>query len=52
MSEFLAFFQLGFGHIVTAGALDHILFRPSFPALDVWVLRGGSSDHWPVLARF
>ncbi|HEU4577406.1 MAG TPA: endonuclease/exonuclease/phosphatase family protein [Polyangiaceae bacterium] len=32
--------------------LDHILFRPSFPALDVWVLRGGSSDHWPVLARF
>lgn len=26
MSEFLAFFQLGFGHIVTAGALDHILF--------------------------
>jgi HupE / UreJ protein len=26
MSEFLAFFQLGFGHIVTAGAMDHILF--------------------------
>ena len=26
MSEFLAFLQLGFGHIVTAGALDHILF--------------------------
>ena len=26
MSEFTAFFQLGFGHIVTAGALDHILF--------------------------
>ena len=26
MSEFYAFFQLGFGHIVTAGALDHILF--------------------------
>jgi hypothetical protein len=26
MSEFIAFFQLGFGHIVTAGAVDHILF--------------------------
>jgi hypothetical protein len=26
MSEFFAFFQLGFGHIVTAGAMDHILF--------------------------
>jgi hypothetical protein len=26
MSEFLAFFQLGFGHIVTSGAMDHILF--------------------------
>ena len=26
MSEFLTFFQLGFGHIVTAGAMDHILF--------------------------
>ena len=26
MSEFFAFFQLGFGHIVTSGALDHILF--------------------------
>jgi hypothetical protein len=26
MSEFLAFFKLGFGHIVTAGAMDHILF--------------------------
>jgi hypothetical protein len=26
MSEFLAFFQLGFAHIVTAGAMDHILF--------------------------
>ena len=26
MSEFIAFFQLGFGHIVTAAALDHILF--------------------------
>jgi hypothetical protein len=26
MSEFFAFFQLGFAHIVTAGAMDHILF--------------------------
>jgi hypothetical protein len=26
MSEFLAFFRLGFEHIVTAGAMDHILF--------------------------
>jgi endonuclease/exonuclease/phosphatase family metal-dependent hydrolase len=32
--------------------LDHILFQPSLPALDAWVLRGGHSDHWPVLARF
>jgi endonuclease/exonuclease/phosphatase (EEP) superfamily protein YafD len=32
--------------------LDHILFHPSLPALDAWVLHGGHSDHWPVLARF
>lgn len=32
--------------------LDHILFQPALPALDAWVLRGGNSDHWPVLARF
>ena len=32
--------------------LDHILFHSSLPALDAWVLRGGRSDHWPVLARF
>jgi endonuclease/exonuclease/phosphatase family metal-dependent hydrolase len=32
--------------------LDHILFQPSLPALDAWVLRGGHSDHWPVLAQF
>jgi endonuclease/exonuclease/phosphatase (EEP) superfamily protein YafD len=32
--------------------LDHILFQPPLPALDAWVLRGGNSDHWPVLARF
>jgi endonuclease/exonuclease/phosphatase (EEP) superfamily protein YafD len=31
---------------------DHILFRESLPALDAWVLRGGNSDHWPVVARF
>jgi endonuclease/exonuclease/phosphatase (EEP) superfamily protein YafD len=32
--------------------LDHILFQPSLPALDAWVLRGGKSDHWPVIAQF
>jgi len=32
--------------------LDHILFRASLPARDAWVVRGGNSDHWPLLARF
>ena len=32
-SEFLTYMQLGFGHIVTAGALDHILFLIALAAI-------------------
>ena len=33
MSEFLTFVQLGFHHIVTTGALDHILFLLALAAI-------------------
>ena len=58
MSEFLAFFQLGFGHIVTAGALDHILFLVAlavvYRAADwrdaLWVISAFTVGHSVTLA--
>lgn len=58
MSELLAFFQLGFGHIVTAGALDHILFlvalaviyRPTDWREALWVISAFTVGHSVTLA--
>lgn len=58
MSEFIAFFQLGFGHIVTAGALDHILFLVAlavvYRASDwrdaLWVISAFTVGHSVTLA--
>jgi hypothetical protein len=58
MSEFIAFFQLGFGHIVTAGALDHILFLVAlaviYRAADwrdaLWVVSAFTVGHSATLA--
>lgn len=58
MSEFLAFFQLGFGHIVTAGALDHILFLAVLAAVyratdwrdALWVISAFTVGHSVTLA--
>lgn len=49
MSELLAFFQLGFGHIVTASALDHILF---LVALAVVYRPGDWRDALVVISAF
>jgi len=58
MSEFLAFFQLGFGHIVTSGAMDHILFLVAlaviYRATDwrdaLWVVSAFTVGHSVTLA--
>jgi len=58
MSEFLAFFQLGFGHIVTAGALDHILFLVALAVIyrardwrdALWVISAFTVGHSVTLA--
>ena len=58
MSEFLAFFQLGFGHIATAGAMDHILFlavlavvyRPRDWRDALWVISAFTVGHSITLA--
>ena len=58
MSEFIAFFQLGFGHIVAAGALDHILFLVAlaviYRATDwrdaLWVISAFTVGHSLTLA--
>jgi hypothetical protein len=58
MSEFLAFFQLGFRHIVTTGALDHILFLVAlaviYRATDwrdaLWVISAFTVGHSVTLA--
>src|SRR6478672_8008811 len=58
MSEFLAFFQLGFGHIVTTGAMDHILFLVAlaviYRATDwrdaLWVVSAFTVGHSVTLA--
>jgi hypothetical protein len=58
MSEFIAFFQLGFGHIVTAGALDHIMFLLAlaviYRATDwrdaLWVISAFTVGHSVTLA--
>jgi len=58
MSEFLAFFQLGFGHIVTSGAMDHILFLVAlaviYRATDwrdaLWVISAFTVGHSVTLA--
>ena len=58
MSELLAFFQLGFGHIVTVGALDHILFlvalaviyRPTDWREALWVISAFTVGHSVTLA--
>ncbi len=58
MSEFIAFFQLGFGHIVTAGALDHILFLVALAVIyrasdwrdALWVISAFTVGHSVTLA--
>ena len=58
MSEFIAFFQLGFGHIVTAGALDHILFLLALAVIyrasdwrdALWVISAFTVGHSVTLA--
>ena len=58
MSEFIAFFQLGFGHIVTAGALDHILFLAALAVIyrasdwrdALWVISAFTVGHSVTLA--
>jgi hypothetical protein len=58
MSEFFAFFQLGFGHIVTAGALDHILFLVALAVIyrardwrdALWVISAFTVGHSVTLA--
>lgn len=58
MSEFLAFFQLGFGHIVTTGALDHILFLVALAVIyrardwrdALWVISAFTVGHSVTLA--
>jgi hypothetical protein len=58
MSELLAFFQLGFGHIVSASALDHILFlvalaaayRPGDWREALWVISAFTVGHSVTLA--
>ena len=58
MSEFLAFFQLGFAHIVTSGAMDHILFLVAlaviYRATDwrdaLWVISAFTVGHSVTLA--
>jgi hypothetical protein len=58
VSDFLAFFQLGYGHIVTAGALDHILFlvvlavvyRPRDWRDALWVISAFTVGHSLTLA--
>jgi len=58
MSEFLAFFRLGFGHIVTSGAMDHILFLVAlaviYRATDwrdaLWVVSAFTVGHSVTLA--
>ena len=58
MSEFIAFFQLGFGHIVTAGALDHILFLVALAVIyrasdwrdALWVISAFTVGHSITLA--
>jgi hypothetical protein len=58
VSEFLAFFQLGFGHIVTSGALDHILFLLALAVIyrgadwrdALWVISAFTVGHSVTLA--
>lgn len=58
MSEFLSFFQLGFGHIVGVSALDHILFlialavvyRPGDWRDALWVVSAFTVGHSITLA--
>jgi hypothetical protein len=58
MSEFIAFFQLGFRHIVTAGALDHILFLVALAVIyrvsdwrdALWVISAFTVGHSVTLA--
>ena len=58
MSEFLAFLQIGFGHIVTAGAMDHILFLAVLAAVyratdwrdALWVISAFTVGHSVTLA--
>jgi hypothetical protein len=58
MSDFPTFFQLGFGHIVAAGALDHIVFllalavvyRPADWRDALWVVSAFTVGHSITLA--
>jgi endonuclease/exonuclease/phosphatase (EEP) superfamily protein YafD len=34
-----------------ADTLDHVLSNRTLVAVDAWVLRRGSSDHWPLIVR-
>jgi hypothetical protein len=58
MSEFLSFFQLGFDHIVTSGAMDHILFLVALAVIyrvtdwrdALWVISAFTVGHSVTLA--
>ena len=58
MSEFLAYFQLGYEHIVSASALDHILFLVALAAVyrardwrdALWVISAFTVGHSVTLA--